>query len=277
MKFIHCIITFTTLLFIPLITFSQKNKSLQETADAKKIRQEAIVKEFLTDCAEHYNYTYQMSEWKNCLDQGLKKDSTIAYLWQQKAMPYFKARKYEVGMQYIDKAVFYDAKRWQSYRAFIKCIFAKTYRDALSDFEDCKKKNGNDYVMDHTYNFYIGLCHLQLNEIQNAQKYFKEYIDELYQKRNGLEHHTAYFYYGITLYEQKKWEDAIAIFDKALKVHSHFSEAKYYKSVCLSQLGKKEDSTKMYNEAKEDFQKGYSINEDNAIYEMYPYQKRWRL
>ncbi|MEO8534361.1 MAG: hypothetical protein ABI441_11440, partial [Flavobacterium sp.] len=70
-----------------------------------KRKQDAIILEYVTNCAERYNYNYQMAEWQNCLDEGLKKDSTIAALWQQKAMPYFKARKYEVGMQYIDKAV----------------------------------------------------------------------------------------------------------------------------------------------------------------------------
>ncbi len=53
-------------------------------------------------------------------------------------MPYFKARKYEIGMTYIDKAVKLDDKRWQPYRAFIKCIFAKTYKAAIEDFEVCE-------------------------------------------------------------------------------------------------------------------------------------------
>ena len=83
-------------------------------------KQEAIIEEFVTNCAQKYNYNYNMAEWQACLNEGLKKDSTVAYLWQQKAMPYFKAKKYEVGMQYIDKAVQYNPERWQSYRAFIK-------------------------------------------------------------------------------------------------------------------------------------------------------------
>lgn len=81
-----------------------------------------------------------MSDWQNCLDNGLAKDSTIAYLWQQKAMPYFKARKYEIGMPFLDKAVKYKAERWQPYRGFMKCIFSKSYKDAIEDLEDCKKK-----------------------------------------------------------------------------------------------------------------------------------------
>src|SRR5690606_37799616 len=63
--------------------------------------QEDIIDEFVTNCAKRYNYNFQMSEWQECLDEGLKKDSTIAYLWQQKAMPYFKAKKYEIGMTYV--------------------------------------------------------------------------------------------------------------------------------------------------------------------------------
>lgn len=43
-------------------------------------------------------------EWQDEIDLGLKKDSTIAYLWQQKAMPYFKLRKCEIGMPFIDQS-----------------------------------------------------------------------------------------------------------------------------------------------------------------------------
>lgn len=65
-------------------------------------------------------------------------------------MPLFKQGKYEAGMGFIDKAVKYDRQRWQDYRAFIKCVFAKTYRDAISDFEDYQERFGYSYVMDHS-------------------------------------------------------------------------------------------------------------------------------
>jgi tetratricopeptide (TPR) repeat protein len=260
-----------TLLLILVTTsiYSQNN------SEEVKKRQEAIIEEYLTNCAKKYNYTYQMSEWQNCLDEGLKKDSTVAYLWQQKAMPYFKARKYEVGMKYIDKAVEYDRERWQSYRAFIKCIFAKTYQEAVVDFEDCIKRFGNRYVMDHTYNFYIGLSYLQLNEYGKAETLFKEYIDDIFKNRQGLEHPTALFYYGISLYEQKKYDEAIITFDKALKNYSNFSDVKYYKAISLARIGKRDDVSKLIDESKADYKLGYTMNEDNTIYETYPYQKKW--
>ena len=62
----------------------------QTNPETIKKNQEAIIEEFVTNCAEKHNYNYEMSEWQQCLDTGLQKDSTISYLWQQKSMPYFK-------------------------------------------------------------------------------------------------------------------------------------------------------------------------------------------
>lgn len=238
--------------------------------------QDAIVEEYLTNCAEKINYITRMSDWQNCLDQGLKKDSTIAYLWQQKAMPYYKARKYEVGLPFLDKAVKYNAPRWQSYRAFMKCIFAKQYRDAIADFEDCKKKFGNGYVMDHSYDFYIGISYLQLNEFQKAHQYLKSYNDDIFQNRQGLEHPTALFYLGIAEFELKNYEAANIQFDRALKIYPQFSEVKFYKGVCELRLGRPEIKEKLWKESSEDDKNGFRLNEDNTIYETYPYQIQWK-
>lgn len=252
---------------IPFFTFAQvpKNKA-----------QDAIVKQSLDSCAYKYNYTFQMQEWQSCIDEGLKKDSTIAYLWQQKAMPYFKCKKYEVGMPFLDKAVLYDKQEWLPYRGFMKCIFSKSYKDAIADLEECIKLYGNGYVMDHTYSFYIGLCYLQLNEYDKAEKVFDDYVTNIYKNRQQLEHPTAYFYQAIAKYELKKYDEAIAILDKALKVYPQFSDAKYYKAICLAKLGKpKDEISALGTEARSDAAKGFKLNEDNTIYETYPYQIRF--
>ena len=144
--------------------------------EEKKAQQEEIIKEYLYDCAGKYPLYSQ--ERQRCLDAGLEKDPTIAYLWQQKAMPLFKQGKYEAGMEYIDKAVEIDPQRWQPYRAVIKVIFAKTYKAGITDFQDLLEKYGNAYVMDHTYKFHIGLSYLQLNEFEKAEAIFEEDLRE---------------------------------------------------------------------------------------------------
>ena len=261
------------ILFIVSFLSLQCQSQINITED-KKTLQEVIIKEHVYECADKINYTVMMKEYQDCLDAGLKKDSTIAYLWQQKAMPYFKAKKYDVGMALVDKAVLYDEKRWLDYRAFIKCIFAKTYNDAIVDFEDCIKKVGNQYVQDHTYAFYIGICYLQLNEFKKAETVFENDIEDQ-SKRFGDGHYLDLFYFGISKYEQQKWDEAIVEFDKSLKQYPEFSDVQFYKAICLARLGKKEESSLLFAKAKKDAAAGYTINEDNAIYETYPYKVKW--
>ncbi len=254
--------------FITINCFSQNSNATKEV----KENQQTIVDEYLTNCAVKYDYRLLMSDRQYCLDEGLKKDSTIAYLWQQKAMPLFKVRKYEAGMIFLDKAVLYDEAEYLDYRAFIKCIFAKTYREAIIDFEKCKEKVGNTYVMDHTYDFHIALSYLQLTDYKKAEEIFKKDTDEQV-KRLGEAHHLDLFYYGISLYEQLKYNEAIIIFDRALKQYPRFSDVKFYKAIAMLRTGQPSELANfLYKESAEDLKAGYTINEDQIYYEMYPYQ-----
>lgn len=262
-------------LFISSLFYSCQSQINTETSvKLPPISQDSIIERYLKKGA--YQHQLYSQEWQEEIDKGLAIDSTVAYLWQQKAMPLFKQGKYELGMQYIDKAVIYDRAEWQEYRAFIKCIFAKTYKAAIADFEDCKKRYGNNHVMDHTYNFYIAISHLQLNNFKKAEELLKQEIDAAFQER-GEEwvHHLDLFYYGVSVYEQKRYEEAIEIFDRALNAYPNFSDVQYYKAYSLMNLDKKEEAKKLYSEAKENGLAGYTINEDNVAYERYPYQVRW--
>ncbi|WP_445722291.1 tetratricopeptide repeat protein [Flavobacterium sp.] len=248
-------------------------KNENEDLELKKKNQELIIKEHLENGAwQHMMFS---KEWQDNIDNGLKKDSTIAYLWQQKAMPYFKLRKCEIGMPFLDNAVLYDSKRWLAYRGFIKCIFARTYKEAIVDFEECIKKYGNSYEMDHTYSFYIALSYLQLNEFEKAEKILKIDIEDQI-KRIKEAHHLDLFYYGISKYEQQKWEEAIIEFDKSLQQYPEFSDVKFFKAICLMRLKKDDEASLLLEKGKIDAEKGYTINEDNAIYEKYPYQVIWQ-
>lgn len=192
-------------------------------------------------------------------------------------MPLFKQRKYELGMAYIDRAVRYNRREWQEYRAFIKCVFAKTYRDAIEDFEDCRARYGNNYVMDHSYNFYIAISKLQLNEFVEAEALLAAEVERQTQEHGAnWVHHLDLFYLGISKYELGKYEEAIAVFDRALALYPEFSEVLYYKGNCIGRLGNKTEAAQLTEAAKQYGKEGYTINEDNAMYESYPYQIRWQ-
>lgn len=253
-------------------------KSLVENKTAEfevdKVKQEKIVEKYLKNGA--WKHELYSREWQEEIDKGLQEDSTIAYLWQQKAMPMFKQAKYEAGMVYIDKAVKYDRQRYQDYRAFIKCIFAKTYREAIADFEDYKERFGYSYVMDHSYDFYIGLSYLQLNEFEKAEAVFqKDYDYQLNKYGKDWLHHVDLFYFGISRYEQKNYQGAIEVFDQALEIYPSFSEVQIFKADCLRKIGKTEEAIELQKLGEINGRNGHTINEANAIYERYPYQIRW--
>ncbi len=259
-----------------IFTFFSCESHTQVASNGNEFQQsqDSIITEHLKNGA--HKHSYYSKEWQEEIDKGLAKDSTIAYLWQQKAMPYFKQGKYEVGMAYIDKAVQYDRRAYQEYRAFIKCIFAKTYREAIADFEDCKTRFGYSYVQDHSYDFYIALSKIQLNEFEAAKTIIAEDLQRIEEKSGpDVIHHLDVYYLGICHYETGDYEAGIETFDWAINLYSQFSDAQYYKALCLQRLGRIEEARKLYAIAKANGQDGYTINEDNAIYERYPYQVRW--
>ncbi len=216
-------------------------------------------------------------EYGRCIDSALALSPHDAYLWQQRGMPYFKQMKYQEGMPYIDSAVKYDSADDLPYRAFLKCIFQKDYFGATEDFTILQHDHPNAGVMDHEFNFYLGLCSLQLSHYERADELFSTCLVNDRAVGGNWVHPLHLFYLGIARYEEGQYSQAIISFDSALMVYPHFSDAEYYKGACLEAIGQHDASLSMRSESKDDFMDGYTINEDNAVYERYPYQveKKW--
>jgi tetratricopeptide (TPR) repeat protein len=212
-------------------------------------------------------------EWQLYLDSAIALNPNHAYLYQQKALPYFRQGKYEVAIEILDKAVQADAKAYIDYRAYMKCIFGNHYKEAIQDFIEAKKLKGEKgNVMDHSYDFYIGLCYIQLNEFTKAIEFLNR-SNENTEKTNGASwvHWLDYFYSGIAFQELQNHEEAIAYFDKSIANHKNFSDAKYYKVISLYRLKKYNEAKSLLLECEFDFRAGYVINEPNSNFEKYPY------
>lgn len=215
-------------------------------------------------------YSHQRDQY---LDSALAIMPWNAYWWQQKANPTVKLRKYELAIQYLDSAVKYDRIAYFGYRAYTRCIHAKLYRQALSEFDEAILLNGRSGVMDHSYDFYKGLCHLQLNSFDSAYYYFSSSINAVVARLDeSWVSPTEYFYLGIAEYERERWSHAIGHFDKALIIYPNFSDAKYYKALCLDKANSDKEALTLMLEAEADFRSGGTINEDAALYEQFPYQ-----
>jgi len=238
-------------------------------------RQDAIIGKYLNNGA--WNHHYLTKEWDEWVNKGIQEDSTIAYLWQQKALPFWKQKKYQLAIMYYNKAVDLDRQQWLSRLAFLKCIFAKDYNGALVDLIAYKKEYGSTYEQDHTLEFYMGICYLQLNQFDNALKILKENV-ETQENEYGVSwvHFLDRYYLAMAYYEQNNYTMTISELDKVLKEYPNFSDAQYYKSICLNYLGEKEKAKILIIEGKSNFENGNTFNEDSNIYENYPYQLTWQ-
>lgn len=257
-----------TLLLILCIGSSQLNAQNYFMLDSLK------ADSFFKQSFQFYLFS---QEHQRYLDTALIYDHTNAYYWQQKSMPLSKMKKYELALSYLDSAVKYDKTlHWREYRAFIKCIFQKNYGEAIQDFQYVKQKNENGNVMDHSFNFYIGLSYLQLNQFDSAEKYMHKSID-FWERSWKMGHYLEYMYLGIVYLEKNQFDRAHQYLDSAIRYYPQFSDAKYYKAMIYRKLKAREPFDRWMNEAKLDLEKGFTINEDNAIYEEYPYQikKYW--
>lgn len=231
-----------------------------------------VTEKYLTNGAHKYNYFSR--EWQIYLDSAIQMNPTVAYYYQQKAMPLFKQRKYETGMPFLNKAVQLDSLQYIDYQAFMKCIFSKDYSGAIKDFSLSKKIKGEfAHVMDHSYDFYTGLCYLQLNDFKKAVDHITRSID--YTKKtsgNSWVHYLDLFYLGIAYMELQNYQEAIKFFDQSLAVYTNFSDAEYYKAFSVAKLAKFDAATELLKQSAAHFKQGYTINEDNVYYEKYPYQ-----
>jgi tetratricopeptide (TPR) repeat protein len=242
-------------------------------AQPKPLRtiEDSVVDRYLRHGAWKHSIT--SPEWGLYIDSALAILPQYAYLWEQRGMPFWKQMKYEIALAYTDSAVKYDTLHWLDYRAFCKCIFQKSYVAAIRDFRLAQKVIGNSTVMDHDYEFYIGLCYLQLAQYDSSLYHFGISIrnDSVTFGPAGL-HHLHSFYMGIVQYERQQYLEAIHWFDRALHSNPDFADAEYYKASALYKLGDTTASKVLFQEAEEHFIEGKTINEDNAIYERYPYQ-----
>ncbi|WP_324025439.1 hypothetical protein QSV08_19875 [Maribacter sp. BPC-D8] len=267
---------FILLLVISSCNFSNKNQDGVESSD--RVESNILTGIDSMHIREYVEKSFQTPlhslEHQQYLDSALTIDPTNAWLWQQKAMPLYKARKYQLGRPFLEKAVEHNPEKYLDYSGFMRCIFSKDYLKSISEFMRAKKEYGDGYVMDHTYNFYIGLDYLQLNKFSKAKEFLllsKEQQLKDFPNDSPQEacHYLDWYYLGIADFELGNYKEAIASFDMSLKVYVNFADALYFKGRSMTKLGNEEGG----EWEKKAFENGdNTIKEDNAIYEIYPYQ-----
>ena len=201
---------------------------------------------------ENYNNVQYYEEY--CLDKinyndNLQKEIKYYY---DKAEAFFELGKYQEALNCADKAVSLDEKYYKSYYfkgSLLKNI--ENYDEAIECFDKAIEINDKD--TDSYYNKAVIL--FELGRYEEVEKEFNNIT-----KLGETSYNTHYK--GLTLYRERKYEEAVNEFDEAIKINNannYNNEAYYYKGLSLFEL-------KKYDEALESFKSTNNFNKYDMYY-----------
>lgn len=233
--------------------------------------QDSLVTRYMNNGA--FKYGYNHPKWGIYCDSLIAICPNIALPYREKAIPYIKSGDFGKAFPLEDRAVEIEPKKWLDYRAFLKCIFSKDYNGAIQDFEIAQKQSPNGFIMDHSYQFYLGLCYLELKDLDNAEENLKK--DILIQTKGDTAlkaHFNSYLYLGIIYLEKQNYKNAELFLQESLKQFSQMPDANYYLAMTYKALGKQTEKRKYIEIAQATIKRGLGLSEDNEIYTNYPHQ-----
>ena len=236
-----------------------------------KVYQDSLVARYLDRGA--HRVSYLSPRWGQYCDSLIAACPTIAYAYQQKAMPLIDCGDYAKAMPLMDKAVALDANRWLAYRGFLKCIFTKDYPGAIADFQRVARLKPNGREMDHTYAFFEGACELKLGHYKLAEAAFAQ--DVALQRGpdgQGEIHFNTLLYAGVVAARLKQYAPAQAYLQQCLKAYPQHPEANYYLALIYQAQGQPALARQHLEAAQRALVGGYRLNEDSIFYANYPEQ-----
>ena len=266
-------------LFLSLLALARLGHCQQQSATTSvptgdcgsKAYQDSLVARFLDRGADRVSYL--SPQWGKYCDSLIAACPNIAEAYQQKAMPLIKCGDFAQAFPLVDKAVALDANRWLAYRGFLKCIFAKDYTGAITDFQRVAKLKPNGREMDHTYAFFEGTCELELGHYQLAEAAFAR--DMALQRGadgQGEIHFNTLWYAGVVAARLKQYAVAQTYLQQCLKAYPQHPEANYCLALTYRTQGQPALAQQYLEAAQRALIGGYRLNEDNMFYANYPEQ-----
>ena len=237
----------------------------------RKTYRDSLIAHYIERGAEQVSYLDP--RWNLYCDSLIAICPNIAIAYQHKAVPLVKDGKWEEAFALENKAVELDPQVWLPYRGYLKVIKTKDYEGGLADFQLAARRTANGREMDHTYPFFEGLCHLKMGNYALAERDFKR--DMALQKSSVAEadiHFNSFFYTGILYWKMKNYALAEQHLLQCLKQYAQHPDANYYLGLTYRAQKRETEARQRLTFAQQCLTKGYRLNEDNIVYENYPYQ-----
>ncbi len=218
------------------------------------------------------SYSYTSAGWQKACDSLLAVCPDLDQVWQMKAMPNIKMGNWEGCFSNLQHAVALNPKTWLAYQAFLKCLFAKDFRGALIDFRRCDTVVPGAGVMDHSYDFYRGLCYLGLKDYPTGLSLLKKDADRQAKAFGETNiHYVSVFYLGLAYFLNGQQDRAEVYLSQCLKSFPQYPEASYYLGMSFQARGRSKEAMACFRTAKTSLLAGYNSNEDQEFYVNYPF------
>lgn len=182
------------------------------------------------------NYVRAISETENAINR----DSSDARLYDIKAILHFENGDTLQAIQSFEKAITLQPS--PEYLISLGTLYAQTrnpqaLRLAEALLKIDKEKAGKQAL------FIKGLYYTYNNEKLQAINFFDQALGQNY---TFME---AYREKAIALYDLGKYNEALAVLDKAVTLQNNFDEGYYYRGRTLEKLGRKQEAVESYQRA----------------------------
>lgn len=179
-------------------------------------------------------------------------------LYHELSVQNTKNGNYKLAFQYLDIAAKLNPEVY-GYYGWVMLYYFRDYERALKYLEkyDSLTPNFSDFPEGENINHLKGMAYMNLKKYNRAIEEFDKYIQETSLKSGEDWVEVSTFYYkGLCFQFQKKYEDAIINYNKAIKYNDSFTEVYYQKGYCHIALGEKTNAKDNFQKSKELFQIG---------------------
>lgn len=141
------------------------------------------------------------------------------------------------------------------------------YVNALSNFVQAEKLKSHNVNIANDCNLWIGQCHYEMGDYENAEKYLKKYLSSETGYADNDNRALAYYDLGYTYFQQQKYDEAKDAFENSLNSNPVLSSegiADTYNRIGDCYYYKVE-----FSKASQYYEKAHEVNIESGDYALY--------
>ncbi len=220
----------------------------------------------------HYNYYQGSPAEQMILREALRYDSSFADIHRELGVPYLKRGIAPGFWKYYARAADLDPLRWTGWRGYLFLYFYRDYERALDDFNalDTLTPDIVDYPQSQSVDFMRGICYLQLDQYEDAIRFFRKHIAHESELSGGAKYiePQTFLFLGLAHLGQRDTLQAVQVFERGHELSPENADLLYWLARMDLAAGRREQARRRLEQAKRQLGEGY-VNRRAYVEEFY--------